>query len=52
MAKILFQKDVFMSDHEQKEVKSNDEDSMADAISAVAAITIAVAIAIYWVSSQ
>lgn len=52
MAKILFQKDVFMSDHEQTEVESNDEDSMADAISAVAAITIAVAIAIYWVSSQ
>ncbi|MFT7243763.1 MAG: hypothetical protein ACI82A_001108 [Candidatus Azotimanducaceae bacterium] len=41
-----------MSDHEQTEVESNNEDSMADAISAVAVIAIAVTIAIYWVSNQ
>jgi hypothetical protein len=41
-----------MTDHEQTEVESKGEDSMADAISAVAVIVIAVVIAIYWVYNQ
>jgi|GEM_PF-1779373 len=41
-----------MTDDEQTEVESKVEDSMADAISAVALIFIAVVIALYWVSNQ
>ena len=41
-----------MTDQEQTEVESKGEDSMADAISAVAAVFIAVLIAVYWVSNQ
>lgn len=41
-----------MTDQEQTPAEDKSEDSLADAISAVALIAVAVLIAVYWVSNQ